>query len=227
MKLLLAEDTADLNRAITAVLRHENYDVDSALDGEEALECLKKDSYDCIILDIMMPKKDGIQVLTELRQRHIITPVIMLTAKAEVDDRVAGLDAGADDYLTKPFAMKELLARVRSLTRRSVDYSGRQMNFGNVTLSAEDFAMTAGNSVRLSIKEFELMQTLMANIDTPLSTEYLLEHVWRDESEAQSETVWLYISYLKGKLKCVGTSVTIEGQAGGKFQLVDPGKRME
>ena len=146
-----------------------------------------------------MPKKDGLEVLNELRSRHILTPVLLLTAKAEVDDRVTGLDAGADDYLPKPFAMKELLARIRAMTRRSSTFSEGEWIFGDISLNAENFAMSAHNSVRLSIKEFELMQTLIANSDLDLTTEYLLSHVWKHEPEAQEDTVWLYISYLKGK----------------------------
>jgi len=220
MKILLAEDTRDLNRTITMVLEHENYQVDSAYDGEEALSYIEKSSYDGIILDIMMPKKDGMEVLAQIRQQHILTPVLLLTAKAEVDDRVAGLDAGADDYLAKPFAIKELLARIRSMIRRHDHYKEKQMQYGDIVLNAEDFALTAGNSIRLSIKEFELMQTLMANTDKDLSTEYLLEHVWGGEPDAQEDTVWLYISYLKGKLLSIGSAVSIEGAKGGDFRLV-------
>ena len=219
MKLLLAEDTRDLNRALSTVLEHENYQVDSAYDGEEALELIKKTGYDGIILDIMMPKKDGLEVLREIRSRHILTPVLLLTAKAEVDDRVAGLDAGADDYLPKPFPMKELLARIRSMTRRYGEYSGRLLSFLDVTLSGETFELRSSNSVRLSIKEFELMQALMTNPDMELSTQYLLEHVWKNEPGAQSSTVWLYISYLKGKLRAVGSPVSITGEPGGSFRL--------
>lgn len=220
MKILLAEDTRDLNRAITAILEHEGYAVDSAYDGEEALEYTKGDSYDAILLDIMMPKMDGLQVLREIRSRHILTPIMLLTAKTEVDDRVEGLDAGADDYLPKPFAMKELLARVRALTRRNTSYSGNMLSYGDIKLNAEDLALTASNTVRLSIKEFELMQQLMTNMDLELSTEYLLSHVWAGEPDAHEDTVWLYISYLKGKLGSVGSDVTISGERGGKFRLI-------
>lgn len=156
MKILLAEDTKDLNKVLCAVLEHEGYDVDAAFDGEEALEFVNNDSYDCLIFDIMMPKKDGIEALKEVREKKIVTPVLMLTAKAEVDDRVAGLDAGADDYLTKPFAMKELLARVRALTRRKNEYEEGDVTYNDVTLKAQTFELSAKNSVRLSVKEFEL-----------------------------------------------------------------------
>jgi DNA-binding response OmpR family regulator len=167
----------------------------------------------------MMPKKTGLEVLTQMRQHHILTPVLLLTAKAEVDDRVAGLDAGADDYLAKPFVMKELLARVRSMIRRRDDYGEKQMQYKDISLNAENFALTSGNSIRLSIKEFALMQTLIANTEVDLSTKYILEHVWNGE-EADENTVWLYISYLKGKLRAVGSVVDISGEKGGSFRLI-------
>ena len=219
MKLLLAEDTHDLNRAVTAVLTHEGYDVDQVYDGAEAIEHLQKDSYDCIILDIMMPKATGLEVLETLRQQNILTPVLLLTAKSEVDDRVNGLDAGADDYLTKPFAMKELLARIRSLTRRRTSYTPQDLQFEDISLRAANFELSAENSIRLSIKEFELLQTLMTNTRHPLSTSYLLEHVWRGESEAAEDTLWLYISYLNGKLCAVSSRIRVIGERGGSYIL--------
>ena len=227
MKILLAEDTRDLNRAISFMLEHEKYEVDKAFDGEEALDYLRKDSYDGIILDIMMPKVDGLTVLKELRKRHILTPVLLLTAKAEVDDRVEGLDAGADDYLPKPFAMKELMARIRSMTRRSTVYTEQKIEYHGVCLDAATFALSARNSVRLSIKEFELMQVLMANPDLDLSSESLIERVWRDEPDAREDTLWLYISYLKRKLDSIDSMVTIAGEEGGSFRLtvLEPGER--
>ncbi|MEE8886183.1 MAG: response regulator transcription factor [Eubacteriales bacterium] len=226
MKILLAEDTLDLNRAETAVLTTQGYTVDSAYDGEEALELIEKNGYDAIILDIMMPKKDGMQVLQELRARNIMTPVLMLTAKAEVDDRVEGLDAGADDYLTKPFAMKELIARVKAMTRRRTQYSVQELSCGDVTLKAESQELTAENTVRLSVREVELMQALILNKDRSLSTEYLIEHVWSDENElpedeeSRKDTVWLYVNYLKGKLAYINSDLDIEGERGGSFRIV-------
>lgn len=219
MKLLLAEDTSDLNKVITTVLRHEGYDVDSVQDGLEATDLIEIDSYDCIILDIMMPKKDGIQVLTELRAKNIITPVLMLTAKAEIEDRVTGLDAGADDYLTKPFAIKELLARVRALTRRKTQYSTDDLKFNDLSLKSASFELASENTVRLSVKEFELMQTLILNAEHPISTEVLLERVWNNDPDAKPETVRLYISYLKRKLRAIASSVTVEGSAEEGFRL--------
>lgn len=220
VRLLLAEDTRDLNRALTTVLVHEGHEVVSAFDGEEALARIREESFDGIILDIMMPKRSGLEVLRELRASGIYTPVLLLTAKAEIDDRVTGLDAGADDYLTKPFAMKELLARVRSMTRRRDVYSNENLSFADVSLNAETFELSAGNAVRLSVKEFELMQTLIMNADHDLRDDYLLGHVWRGEETADCDTVHLYISYLCGKLKWVGSRVTVATSSTG-FRLVE------
>jgi DNA-binding response OmpR family regulator len=139
----------------------------------------------------------------------------LLTAKAEIDDRVVGLDAGADDYLTKPFAMKELLARVRSMTRRHDEYAAKPLSFGDIVLDAQTFELAASNAVRLSVKEFELMQVLVAHADEPLSVDYLLGRIWRQEPDAEEDTVWLYVSYLRGKLKWVGSHVTIQRRDDG------------
>lgn len=221
IKVLLAEDTADLNRALSAILTHEGYDVTAVFDGEEALTCLRTNAYDAVILDIMMPKKDGLEVLSSMRAEGNNSPVLLLTAKAEVDDRVNGLDAGADDYLTKPFAMKELLARIRSMTRRRSSYSGGELRIGDLTLNADNFELRAENSVRLSIKEFELMQLLMKNAGKPLKTSFLLQHVWANDTGTGEETVWLYISYLRNKLNAVASHVSLEGTRGESFSLVN------
>ena len=199
MKLLLAEDTRDLNHVITTALSHSGYDA--------------------IILDIMMPKMDGLEVLRALRTRGILTPVLLLTAKTEVDDRVTGLDAGADDYLTKPFALKELLARVRAMTRRKVEYSDKNLHFGDFHLDGQTFELASENSVRLSVKEFELLQALILSADRELSSSYLLQQIWSEVPEANEDTVWLYISYLRGKLRAVASNVQIEGERHGAFQL--------
>lgn len=219
MKLLLAEDTSDLNRAVTAILTHENYEVDSVFDGEEASKKINETDYDGVILDIMMPKKDGIEVLKEMRSRHMLTPVLLLTAKSEIDDRVAGLDAGADDYLPKPFAMKELLARIRSMTRRYTEYENASYEFADLILDPKTFALSAKNSISLSVKEFELMQMFLANADIEFSTEHILEKIWKNESNAQADTVWLYVTYLRGKLSSVGSKVSINGERGGSYKL--------
>ena len=224
MKILLAEDTRDMNHVLAAALTHEGYDVDSAFDGEEALDFVRTNGYDAMVLDIMMPKKDGLQVLKELRAETIVTPVLLLTAKAEVDDRVNGLDAGADDYLTKPFAMKELLARVRAMTRRKTEYAAKKLQYGDFSLDDEKFELSCENSVRLSVKEFELLQALILNQNHEVSTQYLLEHVWDGAEEAGPDTVWLYISYLRGKLRSVASNVEIEGERGSSFRLTEAGR---
>lgn len=224
MKILLAEDTRDMNHVLTAALTHEGYDVDSAFDGEEALDFVRTNGYDAMVLDIMMPKKDGLQVLKELREENIVMPVLLLTAKAEVDDRVNGLDAGADDYLTKPFAMKELLARVRAMTRRKTEYAAKKLQYGDFSLDDEKFELSCENSVRLSVKEFELLQALILNQNHEVSTQYLLEHVWDGAEEAGPDTVWLYISYLRGKLRSVASNVEIEGERGSSFRLTEAGR---
>lgn len=220
MKILLAEDTADLNKVVTQMLEMQGFDVDSALDGQKALDLALNNGYDGIILDIMMPKLSGLEVLKEIRGRNIVTPVLMLTAKAEVDDRVEGLDAGADDYLTKPFAMKELLARVKALTRRGSQYAAKEISFGDITLKSDSLELISSNTVRLSIKEFSLMQALLLNQEHPVDNNYLLEHVWSDEEDVAEDTIWLYVNFLQGKLEYINSNVTIEGDKGGPFQVI-------
>lgn len=220
MKILLAEDTADLNKVVTQMLEMQGFDVDSALDGQKALDLALSNGYDGIILDIMMPKLSGLEVLKEIRGRNIVTPVLMLTAKAEVDDRVEGLDAGADDYLTKPFAMKELLARVKALTRRGSQYAAKEISFGDITLKSDSLELISSNTVRLSIKEFSLMQALLLNQEHPVDNNYLLEHVWSDEEDVAEDTIWLYVNFLQGKLEYINSNVTIEGDKGGPFQVI-------
>ena len=220
MKILLAEDTRDLSRAEVAILQHEGYEVDPVYDGEEALKHINENVYDGMILDIMMPKKDGLEVLKEIRSRGLNTPVLLLTAKAEVDDRVTGLDMGADDYLTKPFAMKELLARVRTMLRKHADYTVRELTVADVTLHSESLEMVCQNSIRLSIREYELMEILMRNPDRELTTELLISKVWATEPEADADTVWLYISYLRRKLASISSKVEIAGERNGSYRLI-------
>lgn len=219
MRLLLAEDTRDLNSAIAAMLGMNGYEVTKTYDGEEALNCLKEETYDGIILDIMMPKVDGLSVLRELRSRGVVTPVLMLTAKAEVEDRVQGLDLGADDYLTKPFAMKELVARVNAMTRRRTQYAATDLTMGNMTLRSNTQELAAENSIRLSMKEMELLQTLLLNKDHEITTEFLVERVFQDTEGAGEDIVWLYINYLRGKIASINANVEIVGDRKGPFQV--------
>jgi DNA-binding response OmpR family regulator len=222
MKILLAEDTKDLNHAVTVLLKHEGFEVDSAYDGQQAMDMITNNGYDAVIMDIMMPKVDGITVLSNMRQRHNMTPVMLLTAKSDIDDRVAGLDAGADDYLTKPFAMKELLARTRALVRRgSSDDPRDKITYAGLVLNGEDLSLSAENTVRLSLKEYELMREFMRNPGRQLASDYLLWKIWNNEQDADEDTVWLYVSYLKNKLRAVVTAVNIKGGKGGSFTLSD------
>ncbi len=220
MRLLIAEDTTDLNRVITVMLEHAGYAVDSVFDGEAALEQLDRNGYDAVILDIMMPRIDGITVLQTLRSRNITVPVLLLTAKTEIDDRVAGLNAGADDYLTKPFAMKELLARVQAMTRRRTQYSSSVLSYANFSLNAATLELSAVNSVRLSMKECELLQLFIQNPEKPLETAYILEHVWSREPEADADTVYLYVRYLQRKLTGVAAEAYITGGHEGTYSLI-------
>lgn len=216
--VLICDDQPDIVNALKIYLKPEGYNLYEAYTGLEALEIVQREEIHLVLLDIMMPKMDGIEVLREIRKVRILTPVLLLTARAEIDDRVAGLDAGADDYLTKPFAMKELLARVRALTRRKSSYGTKELAFADVRLDADTFELSAENSVRLSLKEFELMQALILNENRELSTEYLLSTIWEQE-EAHPDTVWLYISYLRDKLASISSCIRIEGERGGSFRL--------
>ena len=220
MKILLAEDTKDMNRVVTAALQHQGYAVDSVFDGKQALEAALSNGYDAMVMDIMMPEMDGIQVLRILREKMITTPVLLLTAKTEVDDRVDGLDAGADDYLTKPFSMKELLARVRVMTRRKKEYDNKVLQFGDITLNGENFELRAENSIRLSVKEYELLQALMVNTEYFIASDYLLEHVWEQTENASLSTLKLYIAYLKTKLDSISCHVGILEEAGA-YRLIE------
>ncbi len=220
MKIIIAEDTQDLNRVLTAALQHEGYTVDSALDGQQASDLIAANGYDVIILDIMMPKKDGITVLKELRQAHITTPVLLLTAKAEVDDRVLGLDAGADDYLAKPFAMKELLARVRAMVRRQNDYEGSIASFADLTLDSGTCELKCENTIRLSVKEFALLQQLLQQAGHYVDSSVLLRTVWPGE-EVTHATLTLYIMYLRGKLEAVSSRVVILGDERSGYRLTE------
>lgn len=219
MRILIAEDESELRRVLVTALKMNKYEVDEAEDGVEAVELADEHSYDCMIFDIMMPRKDGIEALQEIRASGDVTPVLLLTAKAEVDDRIKGLDAGADDYLTKPFALGELLARVRSLTRRSEEYTPRKLTIGDVTLDTEQQELKAVNSIRLGNKESRMMEYLILNQDKEIPTEQIFEKVWGDDEDAEIGLVWVYISYLRQKLNAITGDVVIDGEEGGSFCL--------
>ncbi len=211
MRLLLAEDEKDLSKALVAILEHNHYSVDAVYDGIEALEYLESENYDGVILDIMMPKMDGITVLKTIRQKGNSVPVLMLTAKAEVDDRVLGLDSGADDYLGKPFNTKELLARIRSVTRRKTDSTSVILRMGNISLNCSNFELSSPNhSIRLSNKEFQMLELMLANPGQLISTERFMEKIWGYDSDAEINVVWVYISYLRKKLARLEADIKIK-----------------
>lgn len=219
MKLLFAEDERSLSRAITHILEKNCYSVDAVYDGQAALEYLENGDYDGIILDIMMPKVDGITVLRELRSKGNHVPVLMLTAKAEIDDKVLGLDTGANDYLTKPFDTKELLARIRAMTRgnRAVDAT---LNYGNITLNRTNFELSSPTgSFRLANKEYQMMELLMANARGLISSDQFLEKIWGLDSDVESSVVWVYISYLRKKLSALNANVSIRAVRNAGYVL--------
>ena len=220
MNILLAEDEKDLSRALSAILTHNKYTVTAVYNGRDAVDKALEGTYDCMIFDIMMPIMDGITALKKLREEGINTPVLFLTAKSEMDDKVAGLDAGADDYLTKPFAMVELLARIRSLTRRNADYAPKEFKYGNVVLDKINQELKSENTVRLAPQEAKLMEFLMVNGGKELDTDEIFANVWKDEQDVDISVVWLYISYLRNKLKAIDADIEIIGEENTSFTLV-------
>lgn len=199
MRLLLAEDEPALSKALTAILERNNYSVDTAFDGQEALDFLESDNYDGVILDIMMPKVDGIEVLKRIREKGSTIPVLLLTAKSEIDDKVAGLDAGANDYLTKPFNSRELLARIRAMTRVLSVQTSSRLQFGNITLNQATYELSSVvGTYRLANKEFQMMEILMSNPGTLVSSERFMEKIWGYDSEAEINVVWV-IFHIYGK----------------------------
>ena len=213
MKLLFAEDEIAMSEAVTDILTYHHYMVDSVYDGITAFEYAKAEEYDAIILDIMMPGMNGIEVLKKLRKEGIGTPVLLLTAKAEVEDKIEGLDAGADDYLAKPFAMGELLARVRALLRRRENYTPNVLECGNISLDRNTFELRGKtDSMVLSKIEYQMMELFMLNRGIYLSTEDILVKVWGYETDAELGIVWVYISNLRKKLTALEANVEIKAK---------------
>lgn len=220
MRLLLAEDEKSLSRAIIAILERNNYSADAVYDGLEALEYLESDTYDGLILDVMMPKMDGITVLKKLREKGNNIPVLMLTAKSEIDDKVLGLDSGANDYLTKPFNTRELLARIRAMTRTNTAQSSSILTMGNTSLNTATFELSApGGSFRLANKEFQMLEMLMRNAGRLIPTERFMEKIWGYDSDAEISVVWVYISYLRKKLTALGSNVQIKAARNAGYSL--------
>lgn len=220
MRILVADDERDLAEALEAMLKREHFSVDVVYDGQDALDYGLAENYDCLVLDIMMPRRDGLEVLRQLREKGVATPVLLLTAKGEVSDRIKGLNAGADDYLSKPFAMGEFVTRVRALTRRSGAFTPDQLTVGDLTLDRTTFELSAnGSSVRLGNREYQLLELLMRQQGRFLSTEELMERIWGYESEAELSVVWAYISYLRRKLEGLNAHVRIAASRGRGYML--------
>lgn len=220
MKLLIVEDEVRLCEALAEVLKKNKYTVDAVHDGEAGLDYGMSDIYDAIILDIMLPKMDGMEVLRQLRANHINTPVIMLTARYMTGDKVDGLDAGADDYLTKPFETVELLARLRALTRRKSEIQPENLTIGDLSLSTYTSELSCGaKSIPLSLKEFQMMELLLRNADRIITKDLLIEKVWGFDSEAVHNNVEVYISFLRKKMKYLGSQVEIQTARGIGYRV--------
>ena len=226
MRILLAEDEKSLSRAVSAILKKNNYEVDAVFDGEEALDYLSAGNYDGVILDVMMPKKDGFAVLKELRASGSSVPVLILSARTEVDDKVTGLDLGANDYLAKPFAAPELLARIRARTRSSSAQTTSVLRFGNITLDQTSFTLSSPTgSFPLASREYQMLEMLMSNPHRLISTEQFMDRIWGYDSDAEVNVVWVYISYLRKKLSALGAAVQIRASRGLGYSLEESEKQ--
>ena len=220
MRLLLADDEVELSNALVAILKHSSYTVDAVYNGTDALDYALTGEYDGIILDIMMPGLDGMEVLKKLREEGISTPVLFLTAKTEVDDRIKGLDLGADDYLPKPFDMGELLARVRAMLRRKSEFTQANLTCGNLTLDRASYEMfTEGHEkIRLSGREFQMMEMLMTSPGRIISVDTFMNRIWAD-GEADVNVVWVYISNLRKKLSSLDATCEIKASRGIGYSI--------
>ena len=220
MRVLIAEDEVSLARGLTFMLEKNNFTVDVVHDGNDALDYCRASEYDVLVLDIMMPGRDGLSVLSTLRAEGSAVPVMLLTARAEIEDRVKGLDLGADDYLPKPFATQEFLARVKALARRNAGYVSAALAFGNTRLECSRYELSCGDkTVRLNNKEFQLLALFFRNPRIVFSTEHIMDKLWDLESEAGIEVVWTYIGFIRKKLKEIGSNVEIRTVRGAGYSL--------
>lgn len=220
MKLLYAEDEQAMSEAVTDILTYHKYIVDAVYNGKDALDYALADNYDGIILDIMMPEMSGIEVLRELRKKGCRTPILLLTAKSQVEDKIEGLDAGADDYLPKPFEMGELLARIRAMLRRREEFTPDILTCGNLSLNMQSSQLSCGNrSFTLPRLEYRLMEQLMLNQGIYLSSDELMAKVWGYDSDAEIGAVWVYISYLRKRLTALGANAEIKVKRGTGYTL--------
>lgn len=225
MRILLAEDDRSLARGLSVLLTRNGYTVDCVHDGHAALNYAEEYEYDCLILDVMMPGMDGVSVLAQLRARQCAAPVMLLTAKNELSDRINGLDAGADDYVTKPFVSEELLARLRALTRRRGEYTHTQLTFADLTLDRASLSLScAGKRIRLNNKSFQVMEMFMRNPRIVISADRLMESIWGWESEAEIHVVWVNVSQLRKQLPMLGSRCAIRTVRGVGYVLEDQGE---
>lgn len=221
MRLLLAEDEKELSAILVTMLKKNNYSVDAVYNGQDAVDYLDTELYDAAILDIMMPVKDGLTALREIRAKGNNVPVLLLTAKSQLDDRVDGLDAGADDYLPKPFEMKELLARLRAITRRTnTQQKTSVLTYKNVSLDCTTYELsTPDGSVKLANKDFQMMEMFMANPSQVISSERFMDKIWGYDSEASINVVWVYISSLRKKLASLNADMKIKAKRNSGYYL--------
>lgn len=211
MRVLIADDEPAITKALKVILEKNKFTVDAVYNGRDALDYMLTGQYDAVVLDIMMPQLSGLDVLTRARAQGIKTPVMLLTAKGEVSDRVTGLDCGADDYLPKPFATSELVARVRALTRRSDSYTHTVLSLGQTRLDSGRYELACGDrSVSLSNREYQLMELLMRNARQVFSSERIMELVWGFDANADTDVVWTYVSFLRKKLREINADTEIK-----------------
>mgnify|MGYP004470741471 CR=1 FL=1 len=222
MKILLVEDDKDLSKALGKILVINKYDVDYAYDGLMALDFLNYSSYDLIIMDIMMPNMDGLTAIKQIRNIKNMTPILVLTAKSMLSDKIEGLDSGADDYLTKPFQMAELLARIRALTRRSKSIPS--LEIGNIKLLEGDYTIKAIKSIKLTNKEYKLMELLIHNKNVYLNSERILETIWDIDDDVDVNVLFVFISNLRKKLEQIGANYTIKSKRGIGYRLEEKWK---
>ena len=220
MRLLLVEDEKGMAQALCEILRQEKYDVDHYADGLDGLYAVETGVYDLVILDVMLPRKNGFEIAQEARKKGIKTPILMLTAKSELDDKVTGLDCGADDYLTKPFMTMELLARLRALGRRNINTPDGTLTFGDITLNKDTSMLICGeNSVRLSEKELRILEYLIANQGQILTREQLAVKIWGYDSDTEYNNVEVYMSFARKKLNFVKANTEIKAVRGIGYEL--------
>lgn len=221
MRLLLAEDEKALSKALVKIFEKNNYSVDAVFNGEDALMYIESGNYDAVVMDIMMPKMDGIAVLKKIRSAGCQIPVLMLTAKSEIEDRILGLDSGANDYLPKPFDSRELLARIRCMTRGKAE-PDTKLRMGNIALDRSTFELSSPISrFRLAKKEFQMMEMFMRNPQHIFSSEQIMEKIWGYDSDAEINVVWVYISFLRKKLKALGANIHIKASRNAGYSLED------